>query len=215
MSDLLDACIRRTVELVALAKPDLILTDPRLKELINSSYETIVLRLANQGLNSLRQEIVLEEIRAGTTELTTTSDPAIPEISQIIRAWERAYGGTSWTEMRKVIDHLPVNATPASNLIWYDFRNGALQFVGSTGANDVKLHFAPRAASFTMPRDAFAFPDLVNPVAFMAASRACGGFPFYDAESEKDLFYIASLDSHSKQSNPVRLRRRRSGTRRY
>src|ERR1035441_6278201 len=165
MSDLLDACIRRTVELVALAKPDLILTDPRLKELINSSYETIVLRLANQGLNSLRQEIVLEEIRAGTTELTTTTDPAIPEISQIIRAWERAYGGTSWTEMRKVIDHLPVNATPASNLIWYDFRNGALQFVGSTGANDVKLHFAPRAASFTMPRDAFAFPDLVNPVA--------------------------------------------------
>lgn len=215
MSDLLNACLRRTSELVSMAKPDLVLTDTRLKEMVQSAYSTIVLRMANQGLQTLNQEVVIEEIRAGTTVLTTETDPAIPNIVSISRVWERAHNGESWTEMRKVIDHLPVNALPSQSMRYWEFRDNALRLVGSTGVLDLKIHYRPRAGTFTMPSDEFGFPDLLNPVAFMAASRACGGWPYYDSQVELDLYYIASLDAHANQSTPVRLRRRRSGTRRY
>ena len=66
-----------------------------------------------------------------------------------------------------------------------------------------------------MPRDTFAYPDLVNPVSFLAASRMTGGNPYYETCCDTDIYNIASIQVHVEQSTPVRLRRRRSGTRRY
>ena len=63
-----------------------------------------------------------------------------------------------------------------------------------------------------MPRDTFAYPDLVNPVSFLAASRMTGGNPYYETCCDTDIYNIASIQVHVEQSTPVRLRRRRGGT---
>lgn len=217
MSDLLDQCLRRTSELISASKPDLILSDARVKEFVNSAYESIILKLANRGLTSLRQEVLLTGatvVGASVTLLSTTSSPPIPEMYNAIRLWERRVNGTVWMDMQKVIDHLPVNAVPGVSLVWWQPQGDKIRLVGATNPVDVKLHYIPRATQFQMPRDAFGYPDLVNPVAYTAASRALGGSQTYDSIADQDLYNIASINSRLEQSTPVRLRRRRSGLKR-
>jgi hypothetical protein len=212
MSDLLDACIRRASEFVTAVKPDLLVTDTRLKEFVNSAYDTTVLDLANHGLNNLRQEVVLLAVPANTLALSPTSTPSVPSMYVPLRLWERQGGGSTWTEMQKVIDHLPVNALPGPSLVFWEFRDQAIRFVGAAVPVDVKIHYMPRATEFQMPRDVFGFPDLVNPVAFLAASRALGGNEYYESAYRTELYNISSIDTKLAQSTPVRLRRRRLGS---
>jgi len=212
MSDLLDACMRRTSEFITAAKPDLLISDTRLKEFVNSAYETLVLQMGVKGLNNLRQEVTLLAVPANTTSLSPTTTPSVPSMLVPIRIWERQNGGSLWIDMQKVIDHLPVNSAPGTQLVWWEFRDQAIRFVGSTGLTDLKIHYTPRPADFQMPRDTFGFPDLVNPVAFLAASRALGGNEYYEACADKDLYSIAAIDTHLAQATPVRLRRRRLGS---
>lgn len=214
-NDLLQACMRRASELFTTVKPDVILSDTKLKEFVNSAYESIVLKLANQGLQNLRQEVILLNVPVGTTALSELSTPPLPAMFSPVRIWERQAGGNSWAVMTMVIDHLPVNAIQTDVNRWWEFRDGAIRLLGTTGLTDLKIHFTPRGADFQMPRDTFAFPDLVNPTAFLAASRALGGNQYYDGMADQDLYNIASIATHLQQSKPVRLQRRRSGARRY
>lgn len=215
MSDILEQTMRRAAELVATAKPDTILKDPQLKEFCNSALDTIILKLANQGLNTLRQEVILLAVPALTTILSDTTVPALPAMFAPVRVWERSAGGIGWGQLGKVMDHLPVNAAQTTSLGWWEWRASALWFVGSTTPSDLKIHYVPRAEQFQMPRDPFGFPDLVNPVAFLAASRAVGGNDYYEQVANGDLYAIMSIQSHVEQSTPVRIKRRRSGGRRY
>ena len=208
--------LRRTVELANAAVPDRVFSDAVIKEFTKSAYDTILLRLANQGLQNLRREAIVLAIPANTIALTPTSTPPVPDMYAPIRLWERATGGTGWTDMRQATDHMPVNGIQVASLGWWEWRDNALRFIGSTTPSDVKIHFIPRLGpGLQMPRDQFAFPDLVNPVAFLAASRMVGGNPYFETCCDTDLYNIASIQTHVLQSKPVRLRRRRSGTRRY
>ena len=99
-NELMDEAMRRTVELANAAQPDKIFSDPVVKEFVKSAYDTILLRLANQGLQNLRAELIVTDIPPDTTSL-----PGEPAMYSPIRLWERPTGGTVWTEMRKAIDH--------------------------------------------------------------------------------------------------------------
>jgi hypothetical protein len=215
VSDILDAAIRRTVELVKSANPDLVTEPAQFKEALNGALESIQLKMGMAGLVKLRQEANVLAIPANTLLFNTTSTPSIPSMYTPIRVWERVTGTTTWVNMQKVIDHLPVNATQSSYFIWWNWRNETLETVGSTSIEDLKIHYTPRATDFAMPQDPFGFPDLLGPCAFLAASTILGGNPYYESRCADDLHAISSIDSQLQQSTPVRLKRRRAGVRRF
>jgi len=216
MSDLLDQCMRRTMTLLKAAGFDREISPSELKEIINASYTTAMLKLVASGQNNIRPEVIVTvPASAVQVSLSTTSTPAIPSMIAPIRLWERPSGGTAWVPMQKVMDHLPVNATPGNTLCFWEWRNGTLNFVGSTLATDVKIHYGIRATEFSLPRDTFAVPDLVNPVSFSAASTILGGNQYYDARYADEIRLLEAIDSHLDNITPVRMKRRRSGIRRY
>ena len=213
-TDLLDQCMRRTMTLVKTAGYDREISGPELKEIIDTAYETAILKLVAAGQNNIRLEAVLLGVPANTTVLTTATTPAIPSMIAPIRLWERTNGGSAWVPMQKVMDHLPVNAVPGMSLVWWEWRDNGIRFVGSTLPTDVKIHFGVRASTFTLPRDTFAVPDLVNPVSFSAASTILGGNAYYDSRAADEFRLIEAIDSHVDNATPVRMKRRRAGIRR-
>lgn len=213
MSDLLEQCMRRTLTLVKVAGYDKEISAPELKEVINASYTSAMLRMVTAGQNNIRPEVIVT-VPANTLVLTTATTPAIPSMIAPIRLWERATGSTTWVPMQKVIDHLPVNATQGPSLVWFEWRDGGLRFVGSTQPVDVKIHYGVRASEFNLPRDTFAIPDLVNPVSFSAASAILGGNAYYDSRASDELRMLEAIDSHLDNITPVRMKRRRAGIRR-
>lgn len=210
--DLFRAACRRAVELVHASNPELQINETQVKEYVNSAKDTVTLKLANRGLARLRQETTIV-VPAGTTTLNTGSTPALPDIIAPIRVWERV-GDSTWAEVRQVIDHIPVNFTPGPSLMWWWWRNNSLVFGGSTASVTIRIHYVARQTNFEMPGDTLDFPDLVNPLAFIAASLALGDSPGLEARANKELDLISSIDNHVQQARPIRLKRRRSGTRR-
>ena len=213
-NELMSDAVRRAVELVRAINLESTMNDTQMREFVNSSKDTIILTLANCGVSKLRREATLV-VPAGTTVLTSSTTPALPDMIEPFRLWERAAVGSGWVQMRKVVDHIPANFQQATALIWWMWRGDGLEFGGATGDVTIKIHYDARHANMNMPSDTFDYPDLVNPVAFAAASKALGGNPYLDGLAQHDLDLIASIDSHAKQQTPIRLRRRRSGTRRY
>ena len=78
-NELMDEAMRRTVELANAAQPDKIFSDPVVKEFVKSAYDTILLRLANQGLQNLRAELIVTDIPAHTDVSARRTRDVLPD----------------------------------------------------------------------------------------------------------------------------------------
>lgn len=190
-------------------------SDAEAKEFINASYTDCYLKLAERGVNALRAQADVNAVPANTTAMSLTSSPALPTgFVEPIEMWEQVPGQTFWAAMKKVNDHLPMNTTQANmNGLW-KFENQQMYFPGTTGTINLRFVYFFKLTEFTLPGDSVAIPDLVNPLAYFAASLALNGNDFYEQKGTDALLTISGMDSHVKQQTPSHRRLRRWGGRR-
>lgn len=187
-------------------------TDPQIKEFVNTAYSDCYLVLAERHVLALRAQADVNAVPANTTSMTLTSVPALPaNLVEPIEMWEQIPGASFWTTMRKVTDHLPMNATQANlNGLW-KWENQTLYLPGATGTVNLRFAYIFKLTEFSLPSDTVAIPDLVNPLAYFAASLALNGNDFYEKKGFDSLYRISGMDSHVKQQTPNYRQLRRWG----
>lgn len=129
-----------------------IYSDTVLLPLVNQAQGIFVSELLSAGISEARFVTTYSSttiIPAGMTALTLSSSPALP--STIIvpdRLLERAAGASAseWIVMRGQRP-LPI-MTQVSTLVYWDWSNHQIQFVGATEAREVKLEYWGSVADF-------------------------------------------------------------------
>lgn len=187
-------------------------SDAELKEFINAAYTDCYLKLADRGVTALRAQADVLAVPPNTLAMSLTSSPALPSgFAAPIEIWEQVPGQTFWALLKKVADHLPMNTTQANMNGMWKWENQQVYFPGTTSTINLRFAYIFRLSEFTLPGDSVAIPDLVNSLAYFAASLALNGNEFYEKKGTDSLLSISSMDSHVKQQTPLRRRLRRWG----
>lgn len=194
------------------ASPRRVFTDSELKAFIDLAYDDCYLKLAERHVTQLRAQADVNAVPANTTAMSASSTPALPSnFVEPIELWEQIPGQSFWTSMRKVTDHLPMNATQANmNGLW-KWENQQVYFPGTTGTINLRFAYVFKLTALLLPGDSASIPDLVNPLSYLAASLALGGNDFYEHKGLDALFSISGMDSQVKQQTPTFRRLRRWG----
>lgn len=187
-------------------------TDAQIQGLVNMAYSDCYLVLAERHVLALRAQADVVAVPANTTSMTLTSTPALPtNFVEPIEMWEQIPGASFWTTMRKVTEHLPMNTNAANlNGLW-KWENQTLYLPGATGTLNLRFAYIFKLTEMTLPSDSVAIPDLVNPLAYFAASLALNGNDFYEKKGFDSLYRISGMDSHVKQQTPNYRQLRRWG----
>lgn len=221
-SGTLNEVLRRTANMVngpvnpvmpgADAQARRIFTDAELKGFIDLAYDDCYLTLAERHVTQLRAQADVNSVPANTRAMSLTSTPALPTgFVEPIEMWEQIPGASFWTAMRKVTDHLPMNATQANlNGLW-KWENQQVYLPGATGTVNLRFAYIFKLTPLSLPTDAVAIADLVNPLSYFAASLALNGNEFYEKKGFDALYRISGMDSQVKQQTPVFRRLRRWG----
>lgn len=222
MAGTLNDAIRRTATLIkgppspvmpgADPQPKRVFTDTELQEFVRTVFNDCYLVLAERGVLALRAQSDVLAIPANTTSMTLASTPALPAgFVAPIEVWEQIPGQSFWTTMRKVTDHLPMNATQANmNGLW-KWENQTMYFPGATGTTNLRFAYIFKLAEPVLPNDSITIPDLINPLSYFAASLALNGNDFYEKKGFDAIFRISGMDSHVKQQTPTFRKLRRWG----
>jgi hypothetical protein len=218
VSDSLRDTINATATLLA-GKPDREDGKPYsetfIKGCIDQAFRTVRLKLIERHVAGLRAEVDLTPVTAGTTTVDATSFPSLALMNTPLRLWELVTGQTAWIPMAQVYDHLPFNLAPGAYFRWWEWRGGKIHFIAASASNDIRVHFLSSVADLSNPVDTIGFPDLINPLSYFAASIALGGDADLERLAASDLDSISNIDVHTKQSTPVRRRRRGRNIGRY
>jgi len=188
--------------------------EPHLKEAMRE-----IMRSFNEaGVSRLRMRADVN-LTVGQTALTSSSSPALPtDFLEPIRLWERLTSGTylDFVQMVKVRDALPQNEPQSTNLIWWEWRNAALYFVGSTQAVTIRIDYYADVTALLDYGDAVPIDDINGPLGYLTAAGYAISFDAglsetLKAEGNRKLSTVINLDTHVKQERPARAYRRRFG----
>lgn len=126
-------------------------TDPEIKEFINRGLGWAQTKMRSSPVKDLRFEANLTLV-AGDTKLAVGVSNELPTNFIVpIRLWEKQEG--KWKEMSQSPDHLPINATPKEQLLWWEWREGKLCFTGATQNIDLKIQYRGSIPEVTVPLD--------------------------------------------------------------
>jgi len=189
-------------------------TDPEIKEFINQALATIQMGLQSHGVRDIRAEATIT-LTALATSLTTATTPALPTgFASPIRLWEK--NGDLWQDMYQVKDHLPQNAIQGERLIWWEWRDQGIRFVGATKNVDIKIHYRMNVTDVAYPTDTISLSNLtavvVNKASALAATIAGLSTAQYFEDQYRLLFdQYLGIDAKHGQATGFRRKRRRIG----
>lgn len=145
--------------------------DPEIKEFINRALGWAQIRMRSSPVKDLRMEANVT-LAQGDTSLAVGVVNELPSNFIIpIRLWEKQNG--KWKEMAQSPDHLPINATPQEQLLWWEWRQGCLKFAGATQAIDLKIQYRGSIPEVTVPIDTIPINGLDEVI--IAKACAIGG----------------------------------------
>lgn len=189
-------------------------SDPEIKEFINRALGTIQMGLESHGVRDIRAEATIT-LPALATSITSSTTPALPSgFTSPIRLWEK--NGDIWRDLTQVKDHLPLNATQGERLIWFEWRDQGLRFVGATQDVSVKMHFRIAVADVAYPSDAISLTNLTEVVIAKASGLAAAIAGLSTAQYFEDQYRLLfdqylGIDAKYGQATGFRRKRRRIG----
>jgi hypothetical protein len=146
-------------------------TDPEIKDFINRAIGWAQVRMRSSPVKDLRFEASVT-LAQGDTSLSVGTANELPSNFIIpIRLWEKQNG--KWKEMSQSPDHLPINADPKDCLLWWEWREGKLKFIGATQAIDLKIQYRGSIPEVNVPLDTIPINGLDEVV--IAKACAIGG----------------------------------------
>lgn len=189
-------------------------TDPEIKSFINRALGSVQLGLQSHGVRDVRFEATVT-LPATATSITASTTPALPTgFIAPIRLWE--YQNTFWKDMQQVRDHLPLNATQAEQLIFWEWRDRALRFIGSTSNVQVKIHYRGAVDGVTKPSDTINLPNLNEVIISKASAIGSALAELSTAQYWEDTYrqqfdQYLNVEAKHGQATGYRRKRRRFG----
>lgn len=189
-------------------------TDPEIKEFLNQALGVIQMGLQSHGVRDVRAEATIT-LPLGTTSITTLTTPALPTgFASPIRLWEK--NGDLWQDMNQVKDHLPQNATQGERLVWWEWRDQGIRFIGSTKAVDVKMQYRIAVTDIAYPSDTVALSNLTQVLVAKASAIAAVIAGLSTAQYFEDQYRLLfdqylGIDAKYGQATGFRRKRRRLG----
>ena len=189
-------------------------TDPEIKSLVNRALGSIQLGLQSHGVRDVRFEATVT-LPAAATSITSSTTPALPTgFIAPIRLWE--YQNGNWKDMQQVRDHLPLNADQAEQLIFWEWRDRALRFIGSTNNTQVKIHYRGAVDGVTKPSDTINLPNMNEIVISKASAIGSALAELSTAQYWEDTYRLQfdqflNVDAKYGQATGFRRKRRRFG----
>ena len=189
-------------------------TDPEIKEHINRALGAIQMGLQSHGVKDIRAEATIT-LPAAATSITSATTPALPTgFASPIRLWEK--NGDLWRDMTQVKDHLPQNAQQGERLVWWEWREQGLRFVGATQAIDVKIHYRMNVTDVAYPTDTISLSNLTEVIIAKASAIGAVIAGLSTAQYFEDQYRLLfdqylGLDAKHGQATGFRRQRRRLG----
>lgn len=189
-------------------------TDPEIKEHINRALGAIQMGLQSHGVKDIRAEATIT-LPAAATSITSATTPALPTgFASPIRLWEK--NGDLWRDMTQVKDHLPQNAQQGERLVWWEWREQGLRFVGATQNIDVKIHYRMSVTDVAYPTDTISLSNLTEVIIAKASAIGAVIAGLSTAQYFEDQYRLLfdqclGIDAKHGQATGFRRQRRRLG----
>lgn len=189
-------------------------TDPEIKSFVNRALGSIQLGLQSHGVKDVRFEATVT-LPAAATSITASTTPALPTgFIAPLRLWE--YHDGRWKDMQQVRDHLPLNATQSEMLVFWEWRDRALRFIGSTNNIQVKIHYRGAVDGVAKPSDTISLPNMTEIVISKASAIGSAIAELSTAQYWEDTYRLQfdqylNVDAKYGQATGFRRKRRRFG----
>jgi hypothetical protein len=126
-------------------------TDPEIKEFLNRAVGWAQQKLRSSPVKDLRQEVDLTLVTPAKSFTVGVLNELPTNFIIPIRLWEKQEG--KWKEMTQARDHLPINAEPKEQLLWWAWQGGKLLFTGANQNVEVRIHYRGSIPELTIPLD--------------------------------------------------------------
>lgn len=189
-------------------------TDPEIKEFINRAVGAIQMGLQSHGVRDVRAEATIT-FPANATSLTSSTTPPLPTgFASPIRLWEK--NGDLWQDMYQVKDHLPMNAIKGERLVWWEWREQGLRFVGATQNVSVKVHYRMAVTDISYPQDTISLSNLTEVIiaktsALAAVIAGLSTAQYFEGQFQLLFDQYLGMDAKHGQATGFRRKRRRIG----
>lgn len=187
--------------------------DPEIKEFINRAIGWAQSKIRSSPMRDLRFEADVTVVAGQTTLVMGASPAQLPSNFVIpIRMWEKQEG--KWKEMTTVGDHLPINADPKDQLLWWSWESGKIRFIGATKDIEVRMHYRGSISEIAIPLDTISVNGLDEVV--IAKASAVGSVigkldqaQYWEATASELLDRFIQTGLKPLQSTGFRRKRRR------
>lgn len=185
--------------------------DARAKGYIADAQDEVVTWLRSKGGEETRVRAEIASFPAGTTSLTPTSTPPLPNgFVDPVRLWEAQQGqGDDYLVPLYGPRDLPP-MRPVDALMYYDFRLGNLYFIGATTNRRLRIEYYTTFESLVLPTDTVELIDCAEPIACLAAALCAesnenfGAGANFRKQAEDQMYNIVNASVMAAQSTSRR-----------
>lgn len=187
-------------------------TDPEIKEFMNRAIGWAQQKLRSSPVKDLRLETDLTLVTPAKSFSVGVTNELPTNFIVPIRLWEKQNG--KWKEMTQSRDHVPINAEPKDQLLWWTWQGGKLLFTGATQNIEVRIHYKGTIPEVTIPLDTVSLNGLDEVI--IAKSIAIGSVlgkleqaQYWESSASELLDRFISVNMKPYQAVGFRRKRRR------